>query len=153
MTTPVAKAKNWAQKWNFVVEIDGFQETGFETCDGLEGQGEVIERNEGGARYPHKEPGKASFGNITLARGATTNHEVFEWFNETYPTEGQAKPIDQVKRNVRIIQYNYDGSIMETWEVYGAFPVRSNSGDFDGNANDHRVEELELAIDYAKPTT
>lgn len=151
MTKPVAKAKNWAQKWNYVVEIDGFQDTGFETCSPIEASGEAIERREGGAIYPVKEPGQASFENITLTRGATTNREAWEWFQNTFPVDGQAQPNDQVKKTVRIIQYNRDGSEMEVWTAYGVFPLRSSTGDWDANANEHRIEELELSIDYAKP--
>lgn len=151
MTKPVAKAKDWAQKWNFVVEIDGFQDTGFETCSPIESSGEVIERREGGAIHPVKEPGQGGgFENVTLTRGATTNREAYEWFDEVYPVDGQAVANEQVKKTVRIIQYNRDGSEKEVWQLFGAFPVRFSSGDWDANANEHRIEELELAFDYAK---
>lgn len=150
MTRPVAKAKNWAQKWNYIVEIDGFRDTGFETCSPIEASGEPIERREGGALYPVGEPGQASFENVTLTRGATTNREAFEWFQDTYPVEGQPSAIVEVKKTLRIIQFDRTGSLVEMWVCFGAFPVSFSSGDWDATANEHRIEELELWIDYAK---
>src|SRR6476469_4761687 len=68
--------------FNFRVEIDGLTVGSFRECSGLTADGNAVEYREGTdvARTVRKLVGLQTFSNITLKRGYTLNHELWEWY-------------------------------------------------------------------------
>jgi len=66
--------------FNFTVEIDGVTVAGFSECTGLNTETDVIEYRNGNLDITVKKlPGLKKFGNITLKRGFTDNHDLWLW--------------------------------------------------------------------------
>ncbi len=64
--------------FNYLVEIDGITRARFSEVSGLTINVEPVEYREGGNLHVVKLPGRASYGNITLRRGITDDHELYE---------------------------------------------------------------------------
>ena len=72
--------RSFHKKFKYVVEIDGFVSAGFQKCSELAGEVAKVEYFEGGALIPNKSPGRLSFSDVTLERGATNDLDAFNWF-------------------------------------------------------------------------
>jgi phage tail-like protein len=141
----------WRSKWKFVVEIDGVAYAGFEKCDGLEAEVAVSEHYEGGAMIPDKSPQRVKFSDLTLERGACQDQDLYDWFVEVAKAAAGTGLVDpEFKRNLDIVQQERDGSEIERYRVFNAFPRKFNpaSGGWDNNSDDNRVEQVVLAYDY-----
>ena len=65
--------------YNFLVEIDGITQAGFQECSGLDSQTATIDYREGGdPRHVRKLAGMNSFSPISLKRGITDSNELYK---------------------------------------------------------------------------
>jgi len=55
------------------------------------------------------------------------------------------------KREVRIIQFGPDGTILKTWKLVGCFPRKLNPGEADYSSGEANVIEVEFRYDKAVP--
>ncbi|WP_428264542.1 phage tail protein, partial [Haliangium sp.] len=78
----LGQPRSFYKKFKFVVEIDGFKSAGFHKCSELSVEIAKVEHREGGALIPQKSPGRLSFADITLERGATDDLDAFGWFTQ-----------------------------------------------------------------------
>src|SRR5215218_4990429 len=65
--------------FNFLVEIEGVARAAFSEVSGLESETAVIEYRTGDDNVLRKLPGLTNFANITLRRGVTQDHELWDW--------------------------------------------------------------------------
>ena len=66
--------------FNFLVEIDGITQAGFQEVDGLDSSTETTDYREGSdPAHVRKLPGLTSFSAITLKRGITDSDELWKW--------------------------------------------------------------------------
>lgn len=140
----------WRAKWKFVVEIDRIAVAGFSKCDGLGFDIAVTEHYEGGAMIPDKVPHKVKFQNLTLERGACQDQDIYNWILEVANAAAGTGLADPAfKRNLDIVQQDRDGSEMERYRVYNAFPVHFDPavGGWDNNVDENRMEQVVLAYD------
>lgn len=134
------------QRYAFRVETDGITVAAFRTAGPLQANIGMIEEREGGARAPKKELGLVTYDNIVLTKGATDNRELWDWASAAI--EGNA---DVAIKDLSIVQLNAAGTEeVERWNIEGARPVRFSAGDWDSNAEENLVRELELAIESFK---
>jgi phage tail-like protein len=144
----VGEEKNFHTKYKFVVEIDGFASAAFQSCSELSVEAAEITYYEGGAIIPDKQPGKLTVADITLSRGATLDHDAYDWFaqvGDAAQNAGLKTP--QFKRNLTIVQLDRDGSAMLRWRIFGAWPKKFVVSDWDNEADEVAIEQLVLAID------
>lgn len=147
------QAKKWHNKFRFLVEIDGFISAGFQKAGPLKGGVELIEHHEGNGLLPDKSPGKGKYENINLERGATDNMDEYNWFSQVLNAAedaGGSNP-DDYKRNFALIEQDNAGQEIMRWNVYQAFPVGFEAGDWDNSASEKTIRKLEVAIDYFEP--
>lgn len=144
------KAKNYFDKFKFQVVINGVSEAAFSKCSGLKANVEKVEHREGGAIRADKHAGLVSYEDITLERGLTDNAALADWFKKVYDAAsdaGGATPADY-KKDFTINQLDRKGSIIKSWEVYGAFVTSYTPGEWDNSANEVAIESVTLCIDY-----
>lgn len=156
------QARTFHDKFKFLVEVDGFISAGFNKCSELSAELAKIEYYEGGALIPNKSPGRATFADITLERGATNDDDdMYTWFEEVIDAAVQAAPHDGAgagtgqkdptfKRNLAIIQLDRDGAELHRWDVFGAWPQKFVAGEWDNDADEKTIEMVTLTIDYFK---
>lgn len=138
-------------KAKFVVEIDGIAYAGFMKCSELSVETAKLERWEGGAPIPIKMPGRQTFPDITLERGASDDEDLFNWFESVSDTvTGRASIGVSFKRDLDIVQYNFDGSVGLRYSLFGAWPMKYVAGDWDNSADEYVIEKVTLCFDYWK---
>jgi phage tail-like protein len=145
----IGAPRSFAKKYKFVVEIDGVASSGFQKCSELSVEVANIQYSEGGALIPNKSPGRLTFADVTLERGATLDHDLYDWFSQVADVAANAGLVDPLpKRNLDIVQQDRDGSTLRRWRVHGAWPVKFVAGEWDNDADENVIESVTLTYDY-----
>lgn len=134
-------------KYRYIVEIDDFARAAFTKCSALEAEVAKIETWEGGALTAHKEPGRVTFSDITLERGATADEDAYAWFKDVvaaYKDAGLVTP--DFYRNVDIVQLDRAGNSLRRWTCEEAWPVKFTAGEWDNEADEAVIEMLTLTF-------
>lgn len=142
-------ARSFFKKFNFEVEVQGVGHAGFSKVSELSVEVANSQYWEGGRLIAHKSPGRLTFPDITLERGATLDRDLYTWFeNVIQLASGVGLPDPNYKRSLEIVQKDRDGSTARRWSVYGAWPIKFVQGDWDANSDDPLIESVTLAVDY-----
>lgn len=145
----IGNPRSFHKKFKFRVEIDGVGHAGFQKCSELAVEIANVEYFEGGSLIPNKSPGRMSFTDVTLERGATQDRDLFDWFQEVAITSsgfGQADP--NYKRNLDIVQLDRDGTTLRRWSLSRAWPVKFVAGEWDNESDENVIESVTLTYDF-----
>jgi len=159
---PLGLPRSFHDKFKFVVEIDGILSAGFQKCSELSVEAAKIEYSEGGALIPNKSPGRLTYSDLTLERGATEDLDLYQWFLQVadgasfgagaVPAgQGAGLPDPYYKRTLDIIQQDRDGNTLRRWRVYNAWPQKFTAGDWDNEADEKVIEMVTLVYDFFEP--
>ncbi len=136
-------------KFKFTVEIDEVVRAAFRTCSELSAEIAKIEQSEGGALTPNKSPGRVTFTDITLERGATDDFDLFTWFRQTVNASANVGQDDPTfKRDVDIVQQSRSGAEVRRWNLVQAWPTKFVAGEWDNEADENTIESITLTYDY-----
>lgn len=136
-------------KFRFVVEIGGVAYAGFNKCSELTAEAAEIQQWEGGATIPAKSPGRITYADITLERGATRDRALFDWFGDVQAAGTNAGLVEpDYKRDLDIVQQERDASTILRWRVFAAWVKKVKVGDWDNSADENVMESVTLAFDY-----
>lgn len=141
--------RSFHKKFKFVVEIDGVASAGFQKASELSVEIANVQYYEGGSLIPNKSPGRLTFADVTLERGATMDRDLFDWFTQVAEASaniGLKEPL--FKRNLDIVQQDRDGSTLRRWSLTGAWPVKFVAGDWDNEADENVIESVTLTYDF-----
>jgi phage tail-like protein len=145
----IGTPRTFHKKFKYVVEIDGVTSAGFQRCSELSVEVANIEYHEGGALIPNKSPGCLKFADVTLERGATKNHDLFDWMEEVADAAANAGLVEpKFKRNLDIVQQDRDGSTLRRWSLSGAWPTKFVAGAWDNEADENVIESVTLTFDF-----
>lgn len=147
----VGNPRTFHKKFKFIVEIDGVASAGFQSCSELSSEIAKIEYYEGGSLIPQKSPGRVSFADVTLDRGAVTeDSDLYDWYRETARADANAGDNEPLfKRTLDIVQLDRDGSELRRWRLQGAWIVNFVAADEWNNDSDENViESVTLTYDY-----
>ena len=76
--------------------------------------------------------------------------QVMEWVRLGHESiTGRKGYSEFYKKTIKIEMLGPVGDIVETWTMYGAFPLQVNFGELDMTSNDPAQIELQIAYDYA----
>ena len=144
--------RTFHKKFKFIVEIDSFDETGFQSCSELSAELAVSEQWEGGAITATKEPGRMTVPAVTLAKGATKSLELWNWFRQVADMAADTGLIDdEYKRTVDIVQQDRDGKTLRRWRLYEAWPSKFVAGDWDNGSDDNVITQIDLQMKRFEP--
>ncbi len=137
-------------KHRFLVEIDsGVAWAGFAKCSELSVEAAKVEYFEGGSLIPNKSPGRLTFSDVTLERGATQDHDLFDWFQDVAVTSSGLGLVDPFyKRNLDIVQQDRDGTTLRRWSLAQAWPTKFVAGEWDNDSDENVIESVTLTYDY-----
>jgi len=127
-------------KFHFSVDWAGTN-IGFTEVSGLDVETELIEYRQGASpEYSKiKMPGMQKYSNITLKRGTFKNdNELYQWWNSV-----KLNTIE--RRDITIKMLNEDHEPVIVWKVKNAFPLKVQSTDLKGDANETAIESMEVA--------
>jgi phage tail-like protein len=130
------------RNFNFRVEIDGIAELHFAEVAIPAASIAVVEYREGGntASASRKLPGRASFGNVVLRRGVTSDLQLYHWFRAEL--QGDHQP-----RTVTIVLQDAQHRDVRRWVVRDAWIARWEGPELDASANEVAIETIELACE------
>ena len=147
----IGKPRSFHKKFKFIVEIDGVGHAGFQKCSELSVEVANVQYFEGGTLIPNKSPGRLTFADVTLERGATQDKDLFDWFQDVANTASGLGLNDvEYKRNLDIVQQDRDGTTLRRWSLTGAWPVKFVAGDWDNEADENVIESVTLTYDFFK---
>jgi phage tail-like protein len=127
--------------FRFRVEIAGIQQAGFSECSSVGSHIEVIEYREGGdPASVHKLPGKISYPDLTLKRGITDSHDLYDLHLKA--VRGQ---IERVSGSV--IQLDDTGNEKVRWNFFKAWLSKWDGPAFNAKGNEVSIETLTLTCE------
>ena len=104
---------------------------------------------EGGSLIPNKSPGRVTFADVTLERGATVDRDLFDWLQDVVVTSSGLGLTDPYyKRNLNIVQQDRDGTTLRRWCLSRAWPTKFVAGEWDNEADENVIESVTLAHDF-----
>lgn len=124
--------------YRFKVEIDNLIVAEFSEVSGVQIETEVEEYREGGLNeYVHKFVKGTRHAPIVLKSGISSD-ELWNWYREV--REGKI-----VRRNGAIILYDKGKRIYRRWTFYDAYPIKWIGPEFNANASEVAIQQIELA--------
>ena len=130
--------------YNFLVEIDGITQAGFQEVGGLDASTDPIEYREGNdPSHVRKLPGMNKFSPITLKRGITDSDELWKWYRTV--VEGKTE-----RKNGSIVLLDDTGKERIRWNFVNAWPSKWTGPSFNATSNQVAVESLEITHEEVK---
>lgn len=125
--------------YNFLMEIDGVTQAGFQEVSGLDATTDPVEYREGGENTTvRKLPGKTTYSDISLKWGLTDSDEMWKWREDVI--KGKIE-----RKNGSIIVLDDEGNERVRWNFFNAWPSKWEGPTFDAKANDIAIETLTIA--------
>lgn len=155
----LGKVRELFPKHQFLVEVRNDWWAGFQKCSELSYEIAKIEYWEGGSTIPWKVPGRATFTDLTLERGASTSRKFYDWALQVVNasvvtdkvTRGAGLGSDSYLEDISIVQLDRDGiTAKRVWNVYNCWVQKFIAGDWDNTADEVVVEQLVLTFDWFK---
>lgn len=129
----------------FLFEVDGLEIGNFMEVSGLEVSVETEDVTEGGQNsFVHKLPGRMTWPNIVLKRGATKSNNLLKWLNESSGETFTANGNKVTRKTAAITLLDRTGTRLTSWNIDGAFPVKWTGPSFAAASSDAVTEELEI---------
>jgi len=145
----IGQPRTFHKKFKFLVEVDGLGHSGFQKCSELSVEVANVQYFEGGSLIPNKSPGRLTFADVTLERGATQDRDLFDWLQDVAVTSSGLGLTDVAyKRNLDIVQQERDGTTLRRWSLSHAWPVKFVAGDWDNGSDENVIESVTLTYDY-----
>ena len=124
--------------YNFLVEIDGIIQAGFQECTGIDSSTDAIDYREGSdPNHVRKLTGLNKFTAITLKRGITDSDELWKW--RLTVVLGAAD-----RRNGSVVLLDTTGAEKLRWNFFQAWPSKWTGPSFNSTGNTVAVETLEI---------
>jgi phage tail-like protein len=126
--------------YNFAVELDGITRMGFKQCSGLDSSTAATKYREGtdATLTSRQLPGMLTFSHITLQRGISDDHALWDWRAEI--ATGKA-----TRRTISIILRDDAGNEKIRWNVRNCWPMKWTGPTLDATSDAVAIETLELA--------
>ncbi len=126
---------------NFMFEVGGIEVAAFSDVSGFDVSVNMAEYRDGNeaSRTTRKLPGLAKYSNITLKRGVINDLKIYQWIINI------AKDGKVERKDVTLSLKDIDGTVVATWQVINAWPVKYSVSEFKGQGNEIVMETLELA--------
>ena len=132
------------RNFNFLVEIDGITQAGFQDCSGFGADTAPIEYRDGNEnpgtnpKTMRKLPGMTKYNNITLKWGLTDSTELYDWYRRI------SKGIVD-RKNGSIVVLDLEGQEKVRWNFINGWPTKWDGPDFTSKGNEIAIETLEIA--------
>ena len=128
------------RQFNFRIEIDGLQISGFSEVDLGAAITDVVEYREGSDKSGvRKLPGLTRHSNVVLKRGITHSLDLYQWHRAV--VEGRTS---DARRNVVVVLSDETGNDVARFTLRNAWPTKYVGPSLNADGNEMAVETLEL---------
>lgn len=143
-------SKSFYKRHKFLIEIDGIGSAAFQRMSSLAQEVAEVVYFEGGSIVADKTPGRLTFPNLTLERGATDDLDLFNWMREVaIGSSNQGLPDSLYKRNGDLVQLNRDNTTRRRWSFFNSWPRRFEAANgWDNEVDENAIELVELVYDF-----
>jgi phage tail-like protein len=135
-TMATGERKDPYRGFNFKLEIDGITRAGFREASGLDA--DESEGRQDAAIEPRKITGLNKYSNITLKRGVTDDHDLWDWHKSAATANVQRK-------HGSIVLTDESGEENVRWNFVNGWPTKWVGPSFNATSNDVAIETLEIA--------
>ena len=130
--------------FNFLVEIDGISQAGFQECSGLDASTDPVDYREGlDPNHVRKLTGLNKYSPITLKRGITDSDELWKWRQTVIDGKTQRK-------NGSIVLRDETGAEKIRWNFLEAWPSKWTGPALNSGTASVAVESLEITHEELK---
>jgi phage tail-like protein len=130
--------------FNFMVEIDGITQAGFQEVSGLDASTDNVDYREGtDPLHVRKLPGLNKYTPITLKRGITDTDELWKWRQTVM--DGKAE-----RKNGSIVLLDDTGAEKIRWNFANAWPTKWTGPSFNSTSTAVAIETLEITHEELK---
>lgn len=130
--------------FNFLVEIDGITQAGFQEVSGLDANTDAVDYREGtDPNHVRKLTGLNTFSPITLKRGITDSDELWKWRQTVIDGKTQ-------RRNGSIVLRDENGTDKIRWNFSEAWPSKWSGPAFNSTSTAIAIETLEITHEEVK---
>ena len=130
--------------FNFMVEIDGITQAGFQECGGLDASTDPVDYREGtDPNHVRKLTGLNKYSAISLKRGITDSDELWKWRQTVI--DGKTE-----RKNGSIILMDETGAEKLRWNFVNAWPSKWTGPALNSTGNAVAIETLELTHEELK---
>jgi len=126
--------------FNFILEIEGLAVANFHEVTGMGTETDVIEYGGTVDQIVRKRPGRTKYYDITLKRGWGASNELWDWRYQTIDGDVQ-------RRSGSIIICDTDGTEIERWNFFDAWPKKASGFSLDGKGNKSLLEEYTICVE------
>ncbi|HKQ79333.1 MAG TPA: phage tail protein [Blastocatellia bacterium] len=124
--------------YNFLVEIDGITQAGFQEVSGLDSSTDPVDYREGSdPNHVRKLTGLNKFSPVTLKRGITDSDELWKW--RLTVVNGKAE-----RKNGSIVLLDDTGAEKLRWNFTNAWPSKWTGPSFNSTSAAIAIEQLEI---------
>jgi phage tail-like protein len=124
--------------FNFLVELDGISQAGFQECSGLDASTDPVDYREGSdPNHVRKLSGLNKYSAISLKRGITDSDELWKWRQTVI--DGKTE-----RKSGSIVLLDEAGTEKLRWNFSNAWPSKWTGPAFSSTGNSVAVETLEL---------
>ena len=128
------------RQFNFRIEIDGLQISGFSEVGLGAATTDVVEYREGSDKSGvRKLPGLTRHSNVVLKRGITHSLDLYQWHRAV--VEGRTA---DARRNVVVVLSDETGKDVARFTLRNAWPTKYEGPSLNAAGNEMAVETLEL---------
>lgn len=140
----MADRKDPYRGFNFRIEWDGIQQGGFREVSGVDFDQPPVEYRDGtDPLHVRKLPALNKYSNITLKRGITDNHEIWDWRKKCI--DGKIE-----RKNGSIVLLDDGGTEKCRWNFHEGWPTKLTVAGFNATSNDVAIEELAIAHEFVE---
>lgn len=130
--------------FNFLVEIDGITQAGFQEVSGLDSSTDAVDYREGNdPNHVRKLTGLNKFTPITLKRGVTDSDELWKWRDSAVGGKPERK-------NGSIVLLDETGAEKLRWNFSNAWPSKWTGPSFNSTSTAVAIETLEITHEELK---
>jgi phage tail-like protein len=130
--------------FNFLVEIDGITQAGFQEVSGLDASTAAVDYREGtDPNHARKLTGLTTYSAVTLKRGITDSEELWKWMKTAIDGKPQRK-------NGSIVLRDDSGAEKVRWNFSEAWPSKWTGPALNASTAAVAVETLEITHEELK---
>ena len=134
----------------FYFEADGLAEKQILEVSGLSAESPpaadagITGSGKGGGQQLMAVPTRVKFTKLTLKLVATTDIDLYQWYQECNPPEGGSSSWKSNRKNASVSAYNQAGQIKARWEVQQCYPCKYEGPSFKADDGNMANETLEI---------
>jgi phage tail-like protein len=130
--------------FNFLVEIDGITQAGFQEVSGLDASTDNVDYREGtDPNHYRKLSGLNKYSPLTLKRGITDTDELWKWRQTVI--DGKTE-----RKNGSIVLLDDTGAEKIRWNFLNAWPTKWTGPSFNSTSTAIAIETLEITHEELK---